>query len=186
MPSETEQNERILFERFKEDSETITQIYQQYADRMYGFVLKHCMHPQIAEDIVGTCFVRLLESRDRLEWHGVPIGAWLYRVALNLLNDHWRKDKKLSEQPLDTDKWDPPSLEDPEWQAELVIKRTQLADALAYLSKRDQEVLVLRFYGGYGIEEVANELGISKNHASVLVYRALGRMRKQLCEKKNV
>lgn len=186
MSSETEKNEKLLFERFKEDPETVIQIYQQYADRMYGFVLKHCTHPQMAEDIVGTCFVRLLESRDHLEWRGVPIGAWLYRVALNVLNDHWRKEKKMPIQALDTETWDQPSLDDPVWRAELVIKRTQLAEALAGLSKRDQEVLVLRFYGGYEIEEVATELGISKNHASVLVYRALGRMRKQLCEQKKI
>jgi len=178
--------ERELFLRFKEDPEAISEIYDRYAKPLYSFLLKRCSHKETAEDLVAHCFMKLLESRSNLEWKGAPIGAWLYRVAVNALADHWRSAKVRKEHTLidDDDFWDPPSDDDPVWNAEMKIERERLSEIMNHLSLRDQQVLTLRFYGGYKTEEVAEEMGISNNHAAVLIYRALGRMRKMIIDTK--
>lgn len=172
-----------MFLRFKEDPEVIAEIYDRHAKALYAFLLKRCGHKETAEDIVAQSFMKLLEQAPKLEWKGAPIGAWLYRVAVNALADHWRSARHRKEEgKIDDadDFWDPPSDDDPEWNTELTIERGRLMDAMSHLSKRDQQILTLRFYGGYKTEEVAQELDISNNHAAVLIYRALGRMRKIL------
>jgi len=172
--------EEQLFQRLKTDPEVIGEIYDRYHAQIYSFLLKRCAHKETAEDLVAQCFIKLMEQATKLEWRGVPIGAWLYRVAGNALNDHWRSEAFKKTQLLDDDTWDPPAPDDPEWNAEITIERERLMSAMSELSERDQQVLSLRFYGGYKTEDVAAEMGISNNHAAVLIYRALGRMRKLL------
>lgn len=175
----TEQ-EQELFERLKADPEAITEVYDRFAGPLYSFLLKRCGHKQTAEDIVAQVFMKLLESAPNLEWKGVSIGAWLYRVAINALSDHWRSSAFRKTQEIDPDVWDPPSIDDPEWNVEIKMEGEKLKEAMSHLSERDQQVLTLRFFGGFDTEDVARELDITNNHAAVLIYRALGRMRKNL------
>ncbi|MHB8830934.1 MAG: RNA polymerase sigma factor [Patescibacteria group bacterium] len=178
------EQEKALFERLKSDPEAIGEVYDRYAKQLYAFLLKRCGHKETAEDLVALSFTRLLESSQKLEWKGVPVCAWLYRVATNALADHWRSSAVRKSTSLDDEDegWDPPSLDDPVWNAEMVIEGERLRAAMDQLSVRDQEVLSLKFYAGLATEEVAQELGLSNNHAAVLVYRALGRMRKILTQ----
>ena len=174
------QQEEALFQRLKSDPEAVTEVYERYATALYAFLLKRCRSKEISEDLVAQCFVKLLEHAPSLEWKGVPIGAWLYRVAANALSDHWRSAHTRKSQPLDTDEWDPPSADDPVWNTEIAMEGERIQSAMDKLSERDQQVLTLRFYGGYETEDVAKTLDVSNNHAAVLTYRALGRMRKNL------
>ena len=178
------EQEKALFERLKTDPEVIGEIYDRDAQRLYAYLLKRCGHKETAEDLVAQCFIKLMESAPTLEWKGVPICAWLYRVATNALADHWRSSAVRKSVSLDDEDtgWDPPSADDPAWSAEMVLEGEKLRAALDQLSRRDQEVLTLKFYGEYETEEIATEMKISNNHAAVLVYRALGRMRKVLTQ----
>lgn len=47
----------------------------------------------------------------------------------------------------------------------------------AELPRREQQILILRFYGNHTQEEVAAKLGISQMHVSRLQARALSRLR---------
>lgn len=172
-----------LFERLKADPGAIAEVYDRFAGQLYSFLLKRCGHKQTAEDIVAQVFIKLLESAPKLEWKGVSIGAWLYRVAVNALADHWRSATFRKTQEIDPDTWDPPSLDDPEWNVEIKLEGEKLKEVMDELSERDQQVLTLRFFAGYDTEDIAREFDISNNHAAVLVYRALGRMRKTLTSK---
>ena len=48
------------------------------------------------------------------------------------------------------------------------------------LPRREQQILILRFYGNHSQEEVARRLGLSQMHVSRLQARALARLRQQL------
>jgi RNA polymerase sigma-B factor len=50
------------------------------------------------------------------------------------------------------------------------------------LPRREQQILIMRFYGNHSQEEVATRLGISQMHVSRLQARALALLRKQLNE----
>jgi RNA polymerase sigma-70 factor (ECF subfamily) len=176
-PEALAQDERLLA-LAKAGPEGVGAVYDAYADRLYGFLLKRCGHKETAEDLVSRVFIKFIEQLPNLEWRGVSLGAWLFRVASNALTDHWRSATVRMDLQLDTDTWDPPAPEDkPSWYAELSLEKDKMANILKHLSPRDQEVLDLRFFAGCEIPEIAELLAISTNHASVLVYRATGRLR---------
>lgn len=179
--------EKALFERLKNDPEAIGEVYDRYAKQLYSYLLKRCGHKETAEDLVAHCFMKLMESAPGLEWRGVPVGAWLYRVAANALADHWRSSAVRRSVSIDDEDegWDPPAADDSAWLAEMSIEGDRLREAMNKLSTRDREVLTLKFYAGLATEEIAVELKVSNNHAAVLIYRALGRMRKLLIQTTN-
>lgn len=174
------EEQRALMGRLVHDPSAIGEVYDLYADAIYGYLMKRCGHVETAEDIVSKTFIKLLEARPTLEWRGVSLGAWLYRVAGNALIDHWRSASVRLDEEIDPESWDPPANDDPAWNAELVVEGERLREAMKTLSPRDQEVLTLKFYGGFEAAEIAAALGVSGNHAAVLVYRALGRLRQKL------
>ncbi|MCC7357517.1 sigma-70 family RNA polymerase sigma factor [Candidatus Uhrbacteria bacterium] len=169
--------DKNLFIRLKNDPEVIGEVYDLYANKLYAFLLKRCSQKELAEDIVSQTFVKLLEQAAKLEYRNVSLGAWLYQVASNALIDHYRKASTRHDALLDTDEWDPPSEDDPAWSASVSFDSERMQDVLKELPERDQHVIDLRFFGGCEISEIAEQLQVSANHASVLVYRAVGRLR---------
>ncbi len=43
-----------------------------------------------ADDVVGEILLRLVRSQDKMEGAKNPM-AWIYRVAANVITDHYRK-----------------------------------------------------------------------------------------------
>lgn len=173
-------NEEALLRRAQAGPEGIAAVYDAYADRVYGFLMKRCGHRETAEDITSKVFMKFIEHVPRLNWQGVSLGAWLFRVASNLLIDHWRAQKIRMSETLDDEDHpiDPPSRTPaPDVFTEVQLEKEKVMVLLKQLSPRDQEVLDLKFFGELDALEIADLLKISANHASVLGYRALQRLR---------
>ena len=171
------QSEEALLMRAKTDPQAVAIIYDRYADKVYGFLLKRCGHKETAEDLVSKVFMKFIENLPGIEWQGISIGAYLYRSATNALTDHWRSAKVRLDVEVD-ENWDPAStIDQPAWHAELSLERDKIAEIIKSMSPRDQQILDLKFFAGLEPEEIAKLIDITPNHASVLVYRALGRMR---------
>lgn len=171
-------SDEVLLVQAKAGPEGIGAVYDAYADRLYGFLMQRCGQKELAEDLVSKTFVKFIEQLPQLEWRGVPLHGWLCSVASHLLIDHWRSASARSDASLDEQDWDPPSSQDdPAWYAETVMEKERLLQIMKSLSSRDQEVLDLHFFGQQEPREIAALLDVSPNHASVLIYRALGRLR---------
>lgn len=171
--------DETLLMHAKTGPEGIGMVYDRYADVLYGFFIQRCGQKELAEDFVSKVFIKFIEQVPRLEWRGVSLKAWLFRVASHLLIDHWRSaSTRLDQYPDEEEGWDPPSpTDDPAWYTEHVLEREQLLQVMKQLSQRDQEVLDLHFFGQLEPREMAETLQVTPNHASVLIYRALGRLR---------
>jgi RNA polymerase sigma-70 factor (ECF subfamily) len=175
-------SEEALLRQAQASPEGVGAVYDAYADRIYGFCLKRVGHRETAEDLTSKVFMKFIEHVHRINWQGVSLGAWLFRVASNLMIDHWRAQKVRMDTPLDDDEEpiDLPSRDPlPDAFAELALEKDKLLVALKQLSPRDQEVLDLRFFAGLEALEIAEMLKISANHASVLIYRGQQRLRQK-------
>lgn len=170
-------DEQLLM-RAKAGPEGVGAIYDVYADMLFGFFVQRCGQKELAEDLVSKVFIKFIEQLPRLEWRGIPLKAWLFRVGSHLLIDHWRSAQTRLDVHVQDEEWDPPSPTDnPAWYAEGSLERDRLVLAMKELSARDQEVLDMHFFGQLEAREIAETLSLTPNHASVLIYRALGRLR---------
>jgi RNA polymerase sigma-70 factor (ECF subfamily) len=121
-------------------------------------------HLEDAQDAAQEVFLRLLRNLDRIE--GDP-KAWLYRVTVNVCNDHHRKQMPVFE--LDEHRADPAP--DPEVAITLGERKRLLMDGLATLGERERTCVVLRDIEGLSTAETAAILGVEegtvRSHISI-------------------
>src|SRR3989304_8582699 len=72
----------------------LASLYEEYYDRIARYACVHIGDRCDAEDLAGDVFLKALKSLDSYEERGVPMQAWLFRIAHNLVVDYLRKKTK--------------------------------------------------------------------------------------------
>ncbi len=109
-----------------------------------------------AQDASQEVFLRLLKYLDNIE--GDP-QFWLYRVTVNVCNDHYRRKPFVVETP-DIQHADPAPRADRI--LELDERKRLLMAAIARLPEREREAIVLRDIEGLTTREAAGVLGVEE------------------------
>ena len=132
-----------------------------------------------AEDLAGEVFLRALKSIGSFKDQGIPLGAWLFRIAHNLMVDHLRKSSKRKSVPLD----EALQIRDSANPEEETLRKLQFAEvqqAAEHLTPAQREVVSLRFAGGLTCAEVAQVMGRSIGAVRELQHVALKSLRRLL------
>src|SRR5690606_4018591 len=87
--------------RGESGADVLSGLYEQYYDRVLRYVASRVGSRDIAEDLAGDCFVRAVESFGSFKDRGVPVQAWLFRIAHNLIIDHYRRSSYRRTTPID-------------------------------------------------------------------------------------
>jgi RNA polymerase sigma-70 factor (ECF subfamily) len=171
--------EVTLLNRAREyDPQALAEIYNRYAPRIYAYIYRRVGKAALAEELTGELFLRVLRAiRNDHAW-GDSFIAWLYRIAHNLVVDHYRRQPPGPSLPLDE------SLPAPEGDPAIIAEDAQaherLRAAFGHLTPDQQEVLVLRFGEGLTATETARILGKSTGAVEALQHRALAALRRIL------
>lgn len=166
---------RNLVERLKGgDADAAAALYRLYADQVYRYVYYQTRDADLAADLTSEVFLRMLEHIGRYSHRGVPFRAWLFKIAHNLVVDHFRERGRFAPaeglpDETGTGEPDPPGLD-----------RDQLAEALARLTAEQRQVVLLRFIEDLDIKEVAAILGKTEGAVKALQHRALAALRRLL------
>jgi len=101
MPESRIKVDERLVERAKSgDAEAFGQLHDRYAESVFRFLYARLNNRMDAEDLFGEVFLRTWNSLPRYKSQGLPFSAYLFRIARNLLIDHYRKSN--SEKHIDT------------------------------------------------------------------------------------
>jgi RNA polymerase sigma-70 factor (ECF subfamily) len=147
------------------------ELYRLHFDRIYGYLQLSVGNRYDAEDLTNQTFIRMLESIDRFVWRQVPFSAWLFRIAHNLLVDHFRVAKRTTpeEEPEHPDMVEA-SAED---EAMTAFGRESMLKLIGGLSTDQQQVLTLKFGFDFANAEIAAILGKSEGAVKALQHRAI-------------
>jgi RNA polymerase sigma-70 factor (sigma-E family) len=133
--------------------------FEDLYGRAYGVAFQLLGRRTEAEDVAQEALARAFVHWRKIRGYAE---AWVVRVAGNLAIDTWRKRRHVDEHRSTTDA--------PGIAPAPSALRIDLHQALARLSKRQREVLVLRFLADLPEADVARVLGCSvgsvKQHAS--------------------
>src|SRR4030043_2052167 len=80
----------------------LASLYEEYYDRIACYAYACIRDKKEAEDIAGEVFLKDLESLGTYQERGVPMQAWLFKIAHNLVVDHLRKVSTHTTLPIDT------------------------------------------------------------------------------------
>ena len=160
----------------------IERLYDLYSDRLYRYTLARLGDPDTASDLTTELFVRVIEHIGRFriptEHVAASLSAWLYRIAGNLIAEHFRKQRRHpSESLTEHDGEGPDDMADPgAGPLQHVEKREELAalsEALSHLSEDQRIVISARFFESMSNRDVAAMIGKSEGAVKALQHRAL-------------
>ena len=171
------EDEIRLIQRAKEgDRAAFAEIFARHRLSIFRYTLSLVGDVTVAEDVTGEVFVRLVEKIGRFTYRGRPLLAWLFAIARNLVQDHYRKQKNTVETS-----WEEclaVSSSNPEKTVECLLTQEQLAAAIVQLTEDQRQVILLRFIDGLDIKSVARTLGKPESAIKSLQYRGLAALRR--------
>jgi RNA polymerase sigma-70 factor (ECF subfamily) len=128
-----------------------------------------------AEDIASEVFMRALESLDSYQERGLPMEAWLFRIAHNLVVDRFRRATRFErvDEPVEG----LPDLPDPAHIAEERLMMADVRTAMDRLTPEQRDVVALRFFAGLASKEVAAALNKSDGAVREMQRAALEKLR---------
>jgi RNA polymerase sigma-70 factor (ECF subfamily) len=155
-----------------------TALYDQYYDRVYGYVVARGGGPAVDDIVVDTFMVAW---RRLAEVPGQPL-PWLIGVARNVLRERYRADvraRAVREQLL---RWAVVREHTVPDVADQVVERAAVLRALAGLDEQDREVLTLGAWHDLSPAAAATALGCTRATYFVRLHRARRRLEQALGE----
>ncbi|HUW13502.1 MAG TPA: sigma-70 family RNA polymerase sigma factor [Anaerolineae bacterium] len=176
-------DEGKLLERARElDPAALEAVYDHYSPLIYNYLYRRLGDADLVEDLVAQVFLRMLEAIEKGQAWRTSFSGWLYRIAHNLVVDHFRRRSRGVHVSLD----DAPPLHSPRGNpveiADRNLARERLAEAMQQLTQDQALVVSMRFLEEYSIAEVAGVLGKSEGAIKALQYRAVLALRDIMVE----
>lgn len=159
----------------------VRRFYSAHGEELERYLNRRLNCAQTAADLTQEVFVRLMRSESASAVENPR--AYLYRIASNLVVDHFRSVKQ---QPglMGTAHWEtvPDDAPSPEKTLLTRDELRRLERAIAELPPRQRDVMLLQKFEGLSYGAIAERLGISKNTVMVHMMRALAHCRDRLSD----
>jgi RNA polymerase sigma-70 factor (ECF subfamily) len=165
---------RLIANCLRGEMRAFDEIVHLHTSRIFNYVLHMTRHRQDAEDITQQTFIKAYTHLASFDTTRSFI-AWLLTIARRTALNHFRSAKSFEPVAEETAAQDPT----PDRQFE---KRDQLdtlwAQARRVLSKREFEILWLRYAEDMSLEDTARIAGITQTHTKIIAFRARQRLMK--------
>ncbi|HEU4365938.1 MAG TPA: RNA polymerase sigma factor [Candidatus Krumholzibacteria bacterium] len=137
--------------------------------KLRAYVMKGVGEAAVADDITQEAYVRLLQVVKRGS-ETPQAKAYLYRIATNLMRDHWRRSRR--------------EVRDDDAEVERVQRTDDsrmdfsldVNQAFGHLAPNQRTLLWLAYVEGYAHRDIARVMNIGERSVRVLLYRARSRL----------
>ena len=137
-------------------------VYDEYSDMLYRIALTHTANAHDAMDVVQDVFLKFVSLKKNF-CDEVHQKAWFIRITVNRCHDISRKNKLRSHSSLE----EAYNLADEENNISPAVK-----DMLDSLPEKLKTVMVLHYFEGFSVEEIANILELSVSAVKMRLNRA--------------
>jgi len=155
------------------------QIYDLYFDKIYRFIYYRVNHKETAEDLAAETFIKAFDKMSEVRAMAA-FNGWLYRIARNLVIDHYRSRKITV---------DLTEIENVIEYEDNFVDKTNLSfeqkiflENLDKLSSDQQLVIKLKFLDELDNNEIAEILDKTEGAIRVIQHRALNELKDLLAK----
>ena len=182
-PTDSDLVARFMLEH---DNMAFDTLVNRYRDKVYNQIFYTVKDEDLANDLFQDTFMKVLVMLREGKYNEEgKFGAWLMRVAANMVMDYYRKkpqtiDNTLSSDNNGTDIFNRIELSEPSSEQNIVeqqIKETAVK-LMNSLPDPQREILEMRFYKDMSFKEIAEQKGMSINTALGRMHYAVNNMRK--------
>lgn len=184
-------DEKSLIEECKKNPEAFGRLYDAHFQTIFNYVLYRTGNITLAQDLTAQTFFNALNNIGSFRFRGISISAWLYRIATNEVNGHFRKQKRrsfttienLSENLVDEDNQPDQEIEE----AEEALRQKKLFlllhQCIQELKPIEQTLVTLRYFDRKPYAEIAEILGHREQTLRMRNSRLLKKLKKILSTK---
>ena len=151
------------------DSEAFAAFYQRSAPALRGYLARVSGNPALADDLMQESYLRFL-CASRPEGGEVNYRRYLFRIATNLLRDHWKRPRPACIEDI------PESFLATSGSVSQIDSQAKLDVAMAKMRPRDRQLLWLAHAEGYSHREIAEITGLHEASIRLLLFRARRRI----------
>ncbi|MBR0387419.1 MAG: RNA polymerase sigma factor [Clostridia bacterium] len=150
-------------------------IYATYSGKVMGYLRARIHNTAEAEDICSEVFEKVMRKIDDYDQTKAAVGTWIFSITRNTLIDHYRKKRP-------TEELDENLKDDTELDESLLTNETlsELAAALKRLPEQLRDIVVLRYYDGKPLTEIAEMMGLSYGAVKLRHQNALMLLRERM------
>ncbi|MFQ5605551.1 MAG: RNA polymerase sigma factor [bacterium] len=171
--------EQIWIKAAQNDPAAFEPLFNKYHDMIFNYALRRTGNVLLSQDIAATTFMKALDQIKKFQWQGISISSWLYRIAINEIHLHFRKNHRMvpltseiAHKLKDDRQTDARMLEI----EESILQNEQfqrVCRAIAKLKLNYQTILTLRYFEEKSIKEIADILNLSQNTVKTQIRRGL-------------
>jgi len=184
MDSKSSQDDKALFAGIaNSDGKSFTILFNRYFDQLKWNAIKMLKSEFWAEEIIQDVFTQLWSNRQRLIDIESP-AAYLFRITANRCLDRIRRQsQEVKAQYLlnQTHPDEQGNLQQNSYDIRLI--ETMINEAIQQLPEKGRQVFELQRTGNFSYQEIADQLGISKNTVRNHMVKSLHFIRVYLAEK---
>jgi RNA polymerase sigma-70 factor (ECF subfamily) len=145
------------------DEAAFQSFYRRTAPALRSYIRLICADAALADDLLQESFYRLLRA-DVKELNEFQTRAYLYKVAISLVSDHWRRLKR-----------------ERRWSETIVVRNQEpqnldlthdMTRVFRQLKPQQQTLLWLAYVEGFDHREIAAVLGMKEKSVRVVLFRA--------------
>lgn len=160
------------------DGTAFEQLYARHRGPLFRFLLRQLRDQGLAEEFFQDVWQRVIAAR--AGWKPeASFATWLFRIAHNRLNDHWRGLKHRPAAPEDGDERAAsiPDPETPEHTLSEFEQRRRLQLAIEALPEEQREVVLLRLEQELSLEDIATITGAGRETVKSRLRYAMDKLR---------
>ncbi len=170
------------------------QLFGQLVEKYYNDVFRYCYYQtgneQTAYDCTQETFFHLMRFLDNYRERN-RFKPYLIRIALNVCKDYFRKNSGRMSKEVSYSRWiedegaagrgEPacPPTDGPEQET---LTKLSVKEGLMRLGEPQREVIVLYYYQGYKLREIANLVGVPLSTVKTRLYAATEKLKQYLTE----
>jgi RNA polymerase sigma-70 factor (ECF subfamily) len=177
----------------KTDVSTFDRVYEMYADRILNLAHRMTGSEETARDLTQDIFLKVYENLETFE-HRSNIYTWIYRIAVNHIYNHLKKERRRSwivlldtsirdiEKEEEIDPASPSSTQPPPADKKLIeSERAEVVwRAIRSLPPKYQLPITLYHYEGMSYKDIAEATGLSMSAVETRIHRGRKKLIKLL------
>lgn len=169
-----------LAERAKTEKEAFGELYDYFFPRVYNFIFGKVKNADQADDIISHTFEKVFTRLDDYDSTKGAFSTWIFRIALNEMNNLFRKQKRLNEAGWEEFFNPADERNTPEQQILSDEGDKHLLLAMEKLNDRERRIVSLKYFTGISNKEIAEMEDMTASNVGVVLHRTLDKLKKLL------
>jgi RNA polymerase sigma-70 factor, ECF subfamily len=159
-------------------------LVRKYYQPLVRYLQRLVGNEQLAEEMHQQTWLSVLEHLDRFDARNVAGGfkAWLFRIATNKANDHWRSSGRERAAKHGLKQITDETLPAADFRMEGSEQEQKLKRAIDQLPEAQKQVLMLRYYSNLKFIEIAEMIGCPLNTALGRMHKAMLKLKELMAE----